>query len=49
MGRLRQYKVLVDGAAVGQIKEGGSELFAAPAGSHRVTFKNDWYGIGSHG
>src|ERR1700674_479408 len=42
--RPRSYKVLVDGAVVGTIRNGRTEDFAIPAGEHDVRIKLDWTG-----
>ena len=40
--KLRAYKVLVDGAEVGTIKQGTTESFPVAPGTHDVQLKIDW-------
>lgn|SRR5215510_3625071 len=40
--RFRSYKVIVDGQAVGKIKNGGRLEFDLPPGRHRLYLKIDW-------
>jgi len=42
--RFRSYRVLVDGAAVGTIRNGQTADFSVPAGEHDVRLKLDWTG-----
>jgi hypothetical protein len=41
--RLRAYKVLIDGAAVGALRRGESQAFRVTPGVHRITVKIDWF------
>ncbi len=40
--KLRAYKVTVDGAEVGTIKQGTTESFTVAPGAHEVQLKIDW-------
>jgi hypothetical protein len=42
--RPRAYKVLVDGAVVGKIRNGESADFSVPPGHHEIRLKMDWTG-----
>jgi hypothetical protein len=38
----RTYKILLDGAQIGQIRRGESKQFDAPLGRHTLQLKVDW-------
>lgn len=42
--KLRSYKVVVDGAVIGKIRDGESADFNVNAGAHQVRIKIDWSG-----
>lgn len=46
--RLRAYKVMLDGLEIGTIKNGQTETFSAPAGTHELHLKIDWTTSPSH-
>lgn len=41
---LRGFKIHIDGAVVGSVRNGGSLTFAVPAGRHEVRASLDWQG-----
>jgi len=40
--RLRDYRVLLDGAEIGRMGNGGERSFEVPAGQHELMMKVDW-------
>lgn len=40
--RLRDYRVLLDGAEIGRIGNGAAKTFEVPSGHHQLTVKVDW-------
>jgi hypothetical protein len=42
--RLRAYQVMIDGAAVGEIRDGEAKEFPVSAGRHEMSLKIDWCG-----
>jgi hypothetical protein len=40
--RLRSYQIIVDGHAVGEIRNGGRVEFDVPPGRHQLYMKLDW-------
>jgi hypothetical protein len=40
--RLRDYRVLLDGAEIGRIGNGAAKQFEVPSGQHQLMIKIDW-------
>jgi hypothetical protein len=40
--RLRDYRVLLDGAEIGRVRHGGERSFEVAAGRHQLMMKVDW-------
>jgi hypothetical protein len=42
--RFRDYKIILDGNVIGQIKNGEEKEFSIPEGDHLLSLKIDWCG-----
>ncbi len=42
--RLRAYRVILDGAKIGEVRDGRTERFAIAPGQHTLSVKIDWCG-----
>jgi hypothetical protein len=42
VGRLRAYRVLLDGTDIGHIRRNEEQTFPLPAGNHELQIKVDW-------